>query len=247
MSFNVNTISAGSTAVISRSAVAEQQLQVSQVMAGKVQENGNKTEDARAVTSTFGTSADKIEISPEGRKALEQIYAQRAAKMAAANANTSAQLAADEPAKVTDEEKQADKAETKTPAVKAVSDEMKPEADKIDPAQEEKADVPAAPMPGSGETTAAEEKSVSSSEIQNMSVSELRTLVTEGTITRAQMDSELSRRKSSEQESEQKAEAAAEAMNEAMNSMKDVNNAAKNMNTFNTTMQYASVAQALTK
>ena len=270
MSFNVNTISAGSTAALSRSAVTEQQLRVSQVRAGSILEDGGKAEDFKAVNSTFGVSADKIEISPEGRKALELIYAQRAAKAAAKTAiaapaaeaaKAAVQVASPSAAdavKPIEEAKPADKAQPAAPIDagpgKAVGEEpVMPQKESADPAQEKAAEAKAsieapeaAPLPGSGETVAAEEESVSSADIQNMSVSELRTLVTEGTITRAQMDSELSRRESAEQESEQKAKAAAEAMSKVFSSMKAVDKAAKNMNTYNTTMQYASVAQALT-
>lgn len=263
MSFNVNTISAGSTAVISRQAVAEQQFQVSQVKAGKVQADGNRVEDSRAVTSTFGTSADRIEISPEGRKALEQIYAARIAKAsqpaqaAAAKPQTSetaktaastelaaAQNQAVSPIAARTEEAAKAEIEPVVPvSPAAVAEEANPAQD-AQKAERAEAEMPAAPAPGSGAATE-EEDGVSSTELQNMSVSELRTLVTEGTITRAQMDSEISRRESENEQSEQKAQEATEAMNEAMNSMKELNSVSEKLNTFNTTKQYAAVAQAL--
>ncbi len=83
MSFSVNAINAESTSVTSLQAVSEQQLLVDQVKAGKIQADENKTETSTAVRSNFGMTGDTIEISEQGRKALEQIYAAKTEKASA--------------------------------------------------------------------------------------------------------------------------------------------------------------------
>lgn len=256
MSFSVNTVSAGATAVMSSPYVSAQQMQVSRVDTAAQTDSGSVRSTDTAAGS-FGVSGDKIEISAAGRKALEQIYASRAAQKTSATASASAPEKTEAAstavqsasARAMEEVAAADK--TVKPAVSArtapVQTEKAQTNDKLDlpgaSTQDEAAQELAQAEQSIQPLTASEDK-VTSADLESMSVSDMRTLVNDGTITRADMDRELSRREKASEQSEKQSEAVAQAASKASDSMKDVSNMTGKMSTYNATKQYAAMAQA---
>lgn len=268
MSIGVSVVGTNSFAVLSRQIVTEQQ-RTEKVSTEAIKAGNEKVSSISPVRRSFGQAQDKIEISAEGRQALEKLYAAKAAQ-GSANANTAAPASGVKPIEA------AAKRASESAAALFTASMAKPSAESAANPEANSAGKPAAFMvdgkmttqddgaraelklPGTAtaeekaalekaasEKAVTETESVSSAELESMSVTELRALVNSGTITQSEMDDELDRRDSISEQSEQKAAELRETIKETQASFKSINDVVTNLSTFNTTKQYAAVAQAL--
>ncbi|NCA68066.1 MAG: hypothetical protein EOM87_08390 [Clostridia bacterium] len=77
MSYSVDTINSESSSARLQQAQQEKILQMQQSKEAKIQQNGTKVEDSKALAASENIT-DTIEISDEGKMALEQIKAAKA-------------------------------------------------------------------------------------------------------------------------------------------------------------------------
>jgi len=157
MSYSVDSINSESSSAKLQQAQREQILQMQQSKEAKIQQNGTNVEDSKALAASDNIT-DTIEISEEGKMALEQIKASKA------NSKADVSAPQTELTDTTETTETASASSETTSTESAVSD-------LID-----------------------EEDDVTSSDLYTMTESELRSLVSDGTITRKEMQDELQRR-----------------------------------------------------